>query len=107
MDDDYEVWRNKRVEVEAGEETFLDITLKRFTGSLNIKRKPENAIIIVDGKEIGNTPAGITLETGKHLVVVKMKGYENWSESVVIEHGKENLVDSRTQTDPCKHTSNS
>ncbi|MHC4321252.1 MAG: PEGA domain-containing protein, partial [Planctomycetota bacterium] len=82
--DGYETW-SESVEVNADKENKLTAVLQILTGSLNIKSKPANAVIIVDGNEVGNAPASITdLVPGKHLVEVRMEGHEKWSESVEV-----------------------
>ena len=83
----------ENVEVNADKQNQLDAVLQILTGSLNIKSEPSNAAIIVDGNEVGNTPANITdLVPGKHLVKISMEGYENWSESVEVSPDKENQI---------------
>jgi hypothetical protein len=87
--DGYENW-TENVEVSADQEKHLTAEPQQLTGALNIKSEPSKAMIIVDGNEVGNTPANITdLVPGKHLVEIRMEGYENWNESVDIEHSKE------------------
>ncbi|MBZ0108269.1 MAG: PEGA domain-containing protein, partial [Candidatus Scalindua rubra] len=88
----YEKWSDS-VEITADKEHQITAVLKQLTGSLEIKSKPENAMIIVDGKEVGNTPATITaLLPGNHLVEIGMEGYEKWSESVAISVDKQNQI---------------
>ncbi len=85
----YESW-SESVEIEHSKQASLTVTLQQLTGSLNIKSEPTNAVITVDGNEVGNAPAVIAdLKPGKHHVEVKMSGHENWSENVDIEHSKE------------------
>ena len=83
----------ENVEVNADKQNQLDAVLQILTGSLNIKSEPSNAAIIVDGNEVGNTPANITdLVPGKHLVKISMEGYENWSESLELSPDKKNQI---------------
>ncbi|MHC4139025.1 MAG: PEGA domain-containing protein, partial [Planctomycetota bacterium] len=50
-------------------------------------------MIIVNGREVGNTPANITdLEAGKHLVEARIEGYATWSENVKVSADKENQI---------------
>ncbi len=84
----YEKW-TENIEVSADKENLITAVLRKSTASLNIKSEPSNAMIIVDGNEIGNTPVNLTdLEPGKHLVEISMEGYERWTESVEIIPGK-------------------
>jgi len=88
----YENW-SESVEVSPDKENQITAVLQQLTGSLNIKSKPSNATIIVDGNEVGNTPANIAdIVPGKHLVEISMEGYENWSESVEVSPDKENQI---------------
>jgi PEGA domain. len=85
----HENW-SANVEVSADKEHQITAVLQQLTGSFNIKSEPANATIIVDGKEVGDTPAVIAaLVPGNHLVEIRMEGYGNWSESVEIRADKE------------------
>ncbi|KHE93711.1 MAG: PEGA domain protein, partial [Candidatus Scalindua brodae] len=44
---------SESVEITADKEHQITAVLKQLTGSLDIKSEPENAMIIVDGKEVG------------------------------------------------------
>ena len=90
--DGYENW-SESVEVSVDKENQITAVLQQLAGSLNIKSEPANAMIIVDGKEAGTTPANIAnLKPGKHPVEVRMEGYENWSESIEVSVDKENQI---------------
>ncbi|MBT6228985.1 MAG: PEGA domain-containing protein, partial [Candidatus Scalindua sp.] len=97
----YENW-SESVEVSPDKENQITAVLQQLTGSLNIKSKPSNATIIVDGNEVGNTPSNITdILPGKHLVKISMEGYENWSDNVEISPDKENQVTAVLQQLTC------
>ena len=88
----YAIW-SENVEVRADKENQITAILRKLTGSLNIKSEPSNAIIIVNGNEVGNTPANIVdLEPGKHLVEARMDGYKNWTENIEVSADKENQI---------------
>ena len=96
----YESWTDN-IDIAVDQEKHLTAVLKLLTGSLNIRSEPEKAVIVLNGNEAGNTPANITgLKPGKHLVEVKMEGYEKWSESVDIEHSKETDLKAALQIIP-------
>ncbi|GAX59732.1 hypothetical protein SCALIN_C04_0220 [Candidatus Scalindua japonica] len=87
--EDYDVW-SETVNIEAGNENTISAMLQRSTGTLMIESDPENAIIFVDGKEIGTTPEIIISSAkGKHIIEVRMDGYDIWKENVHIEPGTE------------------
>ncbi|MGR3174615.1 MAG: PEGA domain-containing protein [Candidatus Scalindua sp.] len=100
--DGYEVW-SKRLDVEAGKEKVLSATLQMKVGSINIKSDPANAMIFLDGKNVGITPETIyifalsDLKPEKHTVEVKMDGYEVWSEVVDVVADKENVLTATLQ----------
>ncbi|MDP6924569.1 MAG: PEGA domain-containing protein [Candidatus Scalindua sp.] len=95
--DGYKTW-SESIEIYADKENKITAALLLLTGSLNIKSEPANATILVDGKEAGNTLANITdVIPGKHLVEVKMDGYEVWSESIDVNSSKENLINAVLQ----------
>ena len=84
----YENWSDN-VEISPDKENQVTAVLQQLTCSLNIKSEPSNAVIIIDGNEVGNTPANIAdLIPGKHLVQIKMDGYRNWKESLDIVQEK-------------------
>ena len=79
---------DESVEVNAGKDTHITAELQQLIGSINIKSEPSQAIVVVDGKEVGNSPANVTdLTPGKYLVEVKKEGYETWSKNVEIKMG--------------------
>lgn len=49
------------------------------------------ADIEVDGDFVGNTPSTITLTAGKHTIVVKKKGYADWTRTVSVSTGNIHL----------------
>jgi len=59
--------------------------------SISIDSIPSNADIEVDGVFVGNTPSTIPLTLGTHQVVVKRKGFNDWSRSVSIKGGTVHL----------------
>jgi hypothetical protein len=46
-----------------------------------------NCDIEVDGDFVGNTPSKINLAPGKHQIVVKKTGYQDWSRSMMVGTG--------------------
>ncbi|MBT7349179.1 PEGA domain-containing protein, partial [candidate division WWE3 bacterium] len=88
----------KTIKIKAGRVNSLTAKLIEMTGSVNVDSKPSNAIVCVNGKEIGNTPANITdLAAGKYELEVMMDCYETWSDSVNIDPGKESIVTAELQ----------
>ena len=88
----YEVW-SENIDVSSSKENIINAVLQKLVASVNIKSKPTGAIVIVDGKEVGNTPVDVSdIKPGKHLVEIKMDRCKNWSESIEINAGKDNNI---------------
>jgi PKD repeat protein/uncharacterized protein (UPF0548 family) len=80
----------KKVYVEAGEETLLQVILQQQYGSISVSSAPASAKIYLDGNDKGITPATLTdLEPGSYKVEVKKEGYTDWSETVDVGSDKE------------------
>ena len=92
MAEGYAVW-SESVEVKADNESCLTAVLQELSGSINIKSEPSNALILIDAKKSGTTPAVIeNLRPGAHTVNISMDGHNVWSESVEIEGEKEKEI---------------
>jgi len=92
MAEGYAVW-SESVEVKADNESCLTAVLQELPGSINIKSEPSNALILIDAKKSGTTPAVIeNLRPGAHTVNISMDGHKVWSESVEIEGEKEKEI---------------
>ena len=95
--DGYEVW-SKWVNIKAEKEKAMTAVLQLKTGSISINSDIPDAKIYINGEGIATTPETITgLIPGKYTVEVKMEGYEDWSEIVVVEADKENAITAKLQ----------
>ena len=54
---------------------------------LAIESTPPGADIEVDGGFVGNTPSSVTLTPGSHQVVVKKKGFNDWTKTLSVTGG--------------------
>jgi hypothetical protein len=54
---------------------------------LSIEASVPNCDIEVDGSFVGDTPSTLNLAPGKHLIVVKKSGYQDWSRSMTVGSG--------------------
>jgi hypothetical protein len=59
--------------------------------SLTIDSSPAGADIEIDGAFVGNTPSTISLAPGSHTIVVKKKGYTDWSKTLSVSGGSIHL----------------
>jgi PEGA domain len=57
------------------------------TSGLTVDASVPNCDIEVDGSFVGNTPSTINLAPGKHQIVVKKIGYQDWSRSMMVGSG--------------------
>lgn len=55
--------------------------------NLTIDSTPTGADIEVDGSFVGSTPSTITLSPGNHQIVVKKKGFADWTKSLNVTGG--------------------
>jgi hypothetical protein len=57
-------------------------------GSVSIKSNPPGAAVYLDGQLAGYSPTTLPgVPAGKHLLVLKLPGYENWGQTVQVEGG--------------------
>jgi hypothetical protein len=54
---------------------------------LTVEANVPNCDIEVDGNFMGNTPSTLNLAPGKHEIIVKKTGYQDWSRSMVVGSG--------------------
>jgi hypothetical protein len=55
--------------------------------SITVDASVLNCDIEVDGNFMGNTPSTLNLAPGKHQIVVKKTGYQDWSRSMMVGTG--------------------
>jgi PEGA domain-containing protein len=55
--------------------------------SISVDASAPNCDIEVDGNFVGNTPSTINVPSGKHEIVVKKTGYQDWSRSMMVATG--------------------
>jgi hypothetical protein len=58
-------------------------------GAVNVSSNPTGADVMVDGSFVGNSPAALKLDAGKHTITVKSPGYKDWSREITVEAGSE------------------
>lgn len=59
--------------------------------TLAIESDPPGADVEVDGGFVGNTPSSVTLSPGSHQIVVKKKGFSDWTKTLNVTGGNVNL----------------
>ncbi|MHC4268092.1 MAG: PEGA domain-containing protein, partial [Planctomycetota bacterium] len=98
--DGYEGWI-KSVDIIPGKKIDLIAELQVKTGSVSIKSEPSAATVLLDENDIGKTPITVAdLKPGKHKVVIRVEGYEDWAESIDIIAEKEVTLAAELQMKP-------
>jgi hypothetical protein len=89
----YEVWEGQVV-VEAGraKETFAKLELK--VGELEVRSEPTGVKVLLDGKEVGETPLVLRgTSPGRHRIRIAKEGYDTHEESVDVKVKERTKVD--------------
>jgi hypothetical protein len=73
-------------------------TAATLQASLAIASTPAGADIEVDGNFVGNTPSTVNLTPGSHQIVVKKKGFVDWTKTLKLTGGNINLNAELEQT---------
>jgi hypothetical protein len=61
------------------------------TSTVSFASIPDGADVYVDGEFVGNSPATLKLEPGKHEITAKMSGYQDWNREITASAGVVNL----------------
>lgn len=59
---------------------------------LKAESTPSGATLYVDGIQVGFTPNTVSLEPGKHELIISLPNYDKWEAQVEFENGKETPV---------------
>jgi hypothetical protein len=77
------------VTVISGATIDISPTLTATPGSVIVRSTPSGATIVLDGITKGTTPANLPgISVGKHTLVLKKNGYNDYSTSVTVSSGK-------------------
>jgi hypothetical protein len=61
------------------------------TGTVTFTSSPDGADIYVDDEFMGNSPSELKLKIGKHTILARMPGYQDWSREITVSGGAVNL----------------
>jgi len=82
----------KRVLVELGQESVVELVAVPLSSGLAVRATPADAEIFVDGARVGRGSWQGGIEPGTHLVAVKLDGYAPFTRSVrLVADARENL----------------
>ncbi len=75
----------------------------RRSRKLKIVTEPENAVVVVDGREATQSPAVVTnLVAGPHVVRIAMDGYEQWASFETVKDQGDNVLNVQLSPIPQK-----
>jgi hypothetical protein len=66
-------------------------------GTVIVTSLPDGADVNSDGAFVGNTPATLKLNPGKHTVRVSMNGYKDWSKEITVQDGSEVTLNAKLE----------
>jgi hypothetical protein len=58
-------------------------------GTISVVSNPDGADVYADDQFVGNSPATLKLNPGKHIISVKMAGYKDWSREISVQTGSD------------------
>ncbi len=88
------------VDVAAKKRTTVDTRQEALTGSLVVSTDEPGAVIEVDGRRLGFTPAVLTLPVGNHRVRLLLVGFRAVEHTVAVRSGAETRLEiALTQTE--------
>ena len=71
-----------------------------MTANLNIESSVPGADIEIDGAFVGNTPSTVAVAAGSHQIVVKKRGFTDWSRTLNVTGGMVHLSAELEQEQP-------
>jgi len=65
------------------------VTAAEGVGTISVVSNPDGADVYADDQFVGNSPATLKLNPGKHVIAVKMAGYKDWSREISVQTGSD------------------
>ena len=82
------------LQIRAGQTLDQKITLEALSLGLHIKTKPAGADVFINGaKQSGQTPVTLPLAPGSYNLVLRLQGYDPYSEQVFVKEDIQTLLD--------------
>jgi hypothetical protein len=76
--------REQRVQLRAGEQRLVNLTLTPQTGTIVVNTLPDGATVTVEGQRIGRSPVEAEMKTGTYEVRIEREGYETSVRSISV-----------------------
>jgi PEGA domain. len=84
-----------------------EFTPTSTTGDISVDSSPNSASVYLDNNYKGETPKFIeNVEQGSHLITLKLKGYEEYSQTTSVNAGKETSISADLTQTPTVSTGN-
>ena len=81
------------LQVRAGEVLSQRVTLEALSMGLRVSSRPEGADVFINGaKQSGQTPVTLPLAPGQYDVVLRLQGYEAYSEHVTVKDNVQSQI---------------
>jgi formylglycine-generating enzyme required for sulfatase activity len=81
---DYEI-EEQNVEVAPGVQGKVEVTLQLKPGALTVAATPVEASVWINGKEMGETPYMVRLQSGEYLVKVVAKNFKPQEKKILVQ----------------------
>jgi hypothetical protein len=75
-----------------GERVTLDLSLERLPATLTVACSEQDAIVTVNGLDVGPAPATVRRPPGTHRVVVRRPGFLTYEAQVMLQAGEESTL---------------
>jgi formylglycine-generating enzyme required for sulfatase activity len=69
----------------GGERQEIAVSLTPDWGVVSLSTAPAGAAVLVDGEEVGVTPAALQIMSGEHDIEVRLAGYNAWQSKLLVE----------------------
>jgi len=73
--------QHQTVSIAPGAEKKISFQLKAEMGVIDVRSKP-NAVVIVDGKQMGKTPLQLTLSALPHRIELRKRGFRSYNKTL-------------------------
>lgn len=92
----------QQVPAPARQSSIAAVSPNPVLASLTIISVPPGADIEIDGAFVGNTPSTVSATPGKHQVIIKKKGFIDWSKALSVTGGTVHLDAELEQAAPAQ-----
>jgi hypothetical protein len=84
---------------QVGEHTSLELLLDRLPATLRVESTPHNAIVRIDGLDVGSAPVEVQRAAGRYTISSLLPGFEDFETTVNLTAGERRTVATALKTD--------